>query len=125
MSLFSTVEQREVTPEERRRSARTFWFILLLFPSVIGLMITFLSLQGRELRSYVKEAMAAAHARPPEKSTPCSFWIEKTPASVKTCEIEKKKDTTGKEELFINIILNNDSRYEGSEPLSISDQKDK
>lgn len=56
---------REITPEQRRRTARTFWLILLAFVAGIGLLVAALSWQGRAAREYAQDVLEAVQATNP------------------------------------------------------------
>lgn len=51
---------REITPEQRQRSQRTFWLILLAVVAGVGLIVAVLSVAGRAARNYGLEAARAA-----------------------------------------------------------------
>ncbi len=64
---MKTRPQREITPEERRRTARTFWLILLGFFAGIGMLVAALAWQGKDARDYarsVREAVLAGEPSP-------------------------------------------------------------
>ncbi|WP_343759642.1 hypothetical protein [Deinococcus depolymerans] len=56
---------REVTPELRARTARTFGLVILGFVAGIALMVAVLSAQGRALREYAVRVQAAVLATGP------------------------------------------------------------
>ncbi|PNY82432.1 hypothetical protein [Deinococcus koreensis] len=56
---------REVTPEQRRRTARTFWLILLAFVAGIGMLVAALSWQGRAAREYAGDVLEVVQATKP------------------------------------------------------------
>ncbi len=90
MSLPNSAPLREVTPEERRRSARTFWTILLLFPTLIGLMLAVFAYQGKSVRDYGQGVLREVAARPQpfRGSANCAEVAKATaPAAVKACTV--------------------------------------
>ncbi|WP_291424595.1 hypothetical protein [Deinococcus sp.] len=92
MTLSPDLPQRAATPEERRRAGRMFWLILLLFPMVVGTMLAYLSVRGRQVRDYGQAVVqeVATRATPLQGRVPChEVASAKAPASVKSCEAER------------------------------------
>lgn len=90
MTLPNSSPQREVTPEERRRSVRMFWMILLLFPTLIGVGLAVFAFQGRGMRDYGQAVLREVSARPQpfHGSAECAEVAAATkPAGVKTCTV--------------------------------------
>lgn len=74
---------REVTPEQRRRTARTFWLILLGFVAGIALLVATLSWQGRVAREYARDVLAAAQAtRPSPDGSSARKCVEVRPGAL-------------------------------------------
>ena len=92
MTLNPNQPVREVTPEERKRSVRMFWLILLLFPVVVGVMVAYLSVKGRQVRDYGQAVLqeVAARPQPLQGAAPCSELSQRrAPAMVQACTVSK------------------------------------
>lgn len=90
---FSNLPQREVTPEERKRSTRMFWVILLLFPMAVGVMVAYLSVKGRQIRDYGQEVLAAAQLQHFDQAASyfvsCAEYLKKPlPQGVAECKVQ-------------------------------------
>jgi hypothetical protein len=59
---------REVTPAQRSRSLRTFFWILLAFVAGIGVIVATLAVQGRAARDYGARVLQAVQATNPSGS---------------------------------------------------------
>lgn len=84
---------REITPEQRRRTQKTFLWILLGFAAGIGLMVATLSAGGRAVRDYGKAVLQAIHTSPSVAVTrsgqPCQTVLPRSlPAGALGCQIE-------------------------------------
>lgn len=93
MPLTPKQPLREITPEERKRSMRTFLFILLGFPSLVGVMVAYVSLQGRPIRMYGREVLALAQQQTlnPTASygADCTQYLKKpVPEGIKQCRVQ-------------------------------------
>lgn len=85
--------QREVTPEERRRTARTFWLILLGFFAGIGMLVAVLAWQGKEARDYARSVREAVLAGGRSADAPFTVGCEQVkpgplPRGVTACEVQ-------------------------------------
>lgn len=90
---FSNLPQREVTPEERKRSTRMFWAILLLFPMLVGVMVAYLSVKGRQIRDYGHTVLAATSQQKFDPTASifsnCSeFLKDPLPKGVQECKVQ-------------------------------------
>lgn len=90
---FPTPPLREVTPEERKRSGRMFWLILLLFPMIVGVMVAYLSFGGRQMRDYGQAVLAAAKQQKfdPTASynSDCTEYLKNpVPQGVQECKVQ-------------------------------------
>lgn len=92
MTFPNSAPQREVTPEESKSSARTFWLILLAFPTLVGAILAFFAFQGREVRTYGQAVLAAAqqHFDPSASySSDCTEYLNKpVPQGVQECKVQ-------------------------------------
>lgn len=82
---------REMTPEERKRSVRTFWIILLGFVTLVGAAIAYASWGGRQVRDYGQAVYAAATRTPPQTGAsydvPCAQVLPgvTAPGHIQSC----------------------------------------
>lgn len=89
--LTPQLPPRDVTPEERARSARTFWIILLGFVTLVGAAVAYAAWGGRQVRDYGQAVYAAATQVPPSAGVaydlPCAQVLpgRAAPASVTGC----------------------------------------
>jgi hypothetical protein len=85
---------REVTPEERARSARTFWMILLGFVTLVSAATAYVAWGGRQVRDYGQAVYTAALQAPPQTGVsydvPCAQVLpaRSAPGSVQSCVAE-------------------------------------
>lgn len=84
---------RDPTPEERRKAGRMVWLILLGLPSIIGVMVAYLTFRGRAVRDYGHEVYVVASQRPfpagASGAVPCSEYLNKPlPAGALSCEVQ-------------------------------------
>lgn len=84
--------QREVTPEMRKRTARTFWLILLAFVTGIGVMVATLAWQGRTARDYAQAVRSAVVAANPSPNVGYTVACDQVrpgplPRGVESCEV--------------------------------------
>ncbi len=61
-------ELREITPAQRSRSLRTFFWILLAFVGGIGVIVATLAVQGRAARDYGAQVLQAVRATNPSEN---------------------------------------------------------
>ncbi|MBZ9713094.1 hypothetical protein [Deinococcus multiflagellatus] len=85
-------ELREVTPEMRARTQRTFLGILVGFFALIGLMVATLSWQGRAVRDYAVRVADAVLVTQPSKqlgyTQPCTQALaEPLPRGAEDCTV--------------------------------------
>ncbi|GGO37270.1 hypothetical protein [Deinococcus humi] len=66
-------ELREVTPAQRSRSLRTFFWILLAFVVGIGVIVATLAVQGRAARDYGTQVLQAVRATNPAENASYSL----------------------------------------------------
>ncbi|GGL18567.1 hypothetical protein GCM10010844_41780 [Deinococcus radiotolerans] len=83
---------REVTPEMRARSVRTFVTVLVVFFALVGVIVATLAVQGRGVRDYaVRVAQAALAERPSPNvgfTRPCGEVVPgPLPAQAQACEV--------------------------------------
>lgn len=84
---------REVTPEERARSARTFWIILLGFVTLVGGAIAYAAWGGRQVRDYGQAVYVAATRAPLQTGAsydvPCGQVLpdRAAPRGVQSCVV--------------------------------------
>lgn len=83
---------REITPGERRRTARTFWLILLAFVAGIAMLVAALSWQGRAAREYAQDVLEAVQATKPSSNVSytqkCAQALPAAlPAGVLDCDV--------------------------------------
>ncbi|PTA68105.1 hypothetical protein [Deinococcus arcticus] len=83
---------REVTPEMRARTQRTFVAILVGFFALIGLMVATLSWQGRAVRDYAVRVAGAVQATQPSPqlsyTQPCTQALsEPLPRGAEACTV--------------------------------------
>ena len=86
---------REITPEQRRRTARTFWLILLAFVAGIAMLVAALSWQGRAAREYAKDVLEAVQATKPSPNVSYTQKCAQArpaalPAGVLDCDVSVK-----------------------------------
>lgn len=86
-------EPREVTPEMRQRTKKTFGLLLLAFVTGIGMMIAAMSWQGRVKREYGQEVYRAVVATDPSPyvsyQQKCVEALPKPlPAGVVDCDVQ-------------------------------------
>lgn len=100
---------REVTPEERQRTARTFVLILLAFFGGIGVMVAVLSIQGRAAREYGQMVLAAAPQPLPAKPLPCAQVLpdKAVPPNIESCTLQ----TEGGKALVV-VQVEGDKQYQ-------------
>lgn len=84
---------REVTPELRARTARTFGLVVLGFVAGIALMVAVLSAQGRALREYAVRVQSAVLATGPSVNVsygqPCVDALPGAlPSGVLSCDVQ-------------------------------------
>ncbi|MGM9319989.1 hypothetical protein [Deinococcus aquaticus] len=84
---------REVTPEMRARTARTFGLVVLGFVAGIALMVAVLSAQGRALREYAVRVQSAVLATGPSVNVsygqPCVDALPGAlPSGVLSCDVQ-------------------------------------
>ncbi|MFC6748803.1 hypothetical protein [Deinococcus aquaticus] len=84
---------REVTPEMRARTARTFGLVILGFVAGIALMVAVLSAQGRALREYAVRVQTAVLATGPSVNVsygqPCVDALPGAlPSGVLSCDVQ-------------------------------------
>lgn len=84
---------REVTPEMRARTARTFGLVILGFVAGIALMVAVLSAQGRALREYAVRVQSAVLATGPSVNVsygqPCVDALPGAlPSGVLSCDVQ-------------------------------------
>lgn len=90
---LNALPQREVTPEMRQRTARTFWLILLAFVTGIGMMVAVLAWQGRGARDYARSVREAVLAGNPSPNASYSVGCGQVkpgalPPGVTSCEVK-------------------------------------
>lgn len=64
-SAVRTAELRDITPAERGRAMRTFFWILLAFVAGIGVIVATLAFQGRAARDYGGRVIQAVRGTNP------------------------------------------------------------
>lgn len=84
---------REVTPELRARTARTFGLVVMGFVAGIALMVAVLSAQGRALREYAVRVQSAVLATGPSVNVsygqPCVDALPGAlPSGVLSCDVQ-------------------------------------
>ncbi len=85
---------RETTPEQRARSARTFWIILVGFVTLVGAAVAYAAWGGRQVRDYGQAVYAAATRTPPQTAVsydvPCAQVLPgvAAPGRVQSCVAE-------------------------------------
>lgn len=91
--LTPQLPPREVTPQERARSVRTFWIILLGFVTLVGAAIAYTAWGGRQVRDYGQAVYAAATQAPPSAGVsydvPCTQVLpgRAAPNGVRSCVV--------------------------------------
>ncbi|WP_309857878.1 hypothetical protein [Deinococcus soli (ex Cha et al. 2016)] len=90
--LRAAGELREVTPEMRARSVRTFVTVLVVFFTLVGLVVATLAWQGRGVRDYAARVAQAALAGKPSPNVgftrPCGEVVPgPLPAQAQSCEV--------------------------------------
>lgn len=85
-------ELREVTPEMRARSLRTFVTVLVVFFALVGVVVATLAVQGRGVRDYAARVAGAALAAKPSPNVgftrPCGEVVPgPLPAQAQSCEV--------------------------------------
>ncbi|MFC5847801.1 hypothetical protein [Deinococcus petrolearius] len=91
--LTPQLPPREVTPQERARSVRTFWIILLGFVTLVGAAIAYAAWGGRQMRDYGQAVYAAATRTPPAAGVsydvPCAQVLpgRAAPKGVRSCVV--------------------------------------
>ncbi|MBB5375515.1 hypothetical protein HNQ07_000959 [Deinococcus metalli] len=111
---LKTLPQREVTPELRRRTARTFWLILLAFVTGIGMMVAALAWQGRGASDYARSVRDAVVAGKPSPNASYSVGCGSVkagplPRGVTSCEVRVDGGQVGVHLVFEGgreVILN-------------------
>ncbi|GGS16718.1 hypothetical protein [Deinococcus knuensis] len=84
---------REVTPEMRARTLRTFVWVIVGFAAGIALMVAVLSVQGRALREYAVRVQTAVLATGPSVNVsygqPCVDALPGAlPSGVLSCDVQ-------------------------------------
>lgn len=64
----STAELREISPAERGKAMRTFFWILLAFVGGIGVIVATLAVQGKAARDYGQRVVQAVQATKPSEN---------------------------------------------------------
>lgn len=98
---------REVTPEMRRRTTRTFIGVLVAFLAGIGVLLAAMSWQGRVVREYGQTVLKAAQAAPLTGDRPCADVVDDPlPSNVLTCTVE-----TAEGQPTVVLSLRGDRQY--------------
>lgn len=98
---------REVTPEMRRRTTRTFIGVLVAFLAGIGVLLAAMSWQGRVVREYGQTVLKAAQAAPLNGDRPCAEVVDDPlPSNVLTCTVE-----TAEGQPTVVLSLRGDRQY--------------
>ena len=102
----------EPTPEERARAARMVWMIVLGLPTIVGVMVAFLTFNGRKVRDYGREVMSAVQQQPggvAEGGEECGKFVPGVPAGVQSCRIERVNDG-----LLVTLSVDGGRQYQVS-----------
>lgn len=68
-----TAEPRDITPAERGKVTRTFYWILLAFVAGIGIIVATLAVQGKAARDYGGRVLQAVQAGNPSENASYSL----------------------------------------------------
>ncbi|MFC4427533.1 hypothetical protein [Deinococcus navajonensis] len=84
---------REITPEQRQRTLRTFLWILVGFAAGIGIMVAILSAGGRAVRDHGQAVLRSIENRPAgtgvRSGQPCETVLPRAlPPGALSCQIE-------------------------------------
>lgn len=83
---------REPTPEERARAARLVWLIVLGLPTVVGVMVAYLTWGGRQVRDYGREVIGAVQQNSGDVvkgGEDCGKIVPGVPRGVQSCRVER------------------------------------
>lgn len=115
MALNPNAPQRDMTPQERQRSVKTFWLILLLLPTVIGTMVAYLSVKGRQVRDYGQSVIQAVQSSSSKIAGPTDCTaiqqLKTPPRSVKSCTVVPEKGG-----LVVTLNMENGQQYRVTRP---------
>lgn len=109
---------REPTPEERARAARMVWLIVLGVPTMVGVMVAYLTFNGRQVRDYGRAVMQAVQNSPsanlgtsPEECGKVLPGVA-VPSGVQSCRVERLHDGG----LLVTLTVDGGRQYQVSNP---------
>ncbi|CAM4049418.1 hypothetical protein [Deinococcus frigens] len=93
-------EPRDITPAERGKATRTFFWILLAFAVGIGVIVATLAVQGKAARDYGQQVMRAVQAAKPSENVSYSEQCTEAlpgplPRGILSCDVTVDRGKVG------------------------------